>query len=267
MPPTSVSILILVPGLYGTESANRSGRVFQRVVCAEDHCAYAMMGGPPEAIVQVDLLAGEGKGVGDSGGTVGVENSVLEAQQPAVQLQTISPPDLARVRAATTQFEQLDDPHLRGNNHWKKFLIRTFALAVVICLFIIAGLMGLCNNGGCDVLIYLGEGLGLWLCILLAESCFLLAQSGCPVFLIPTFALAVVICLFIIAGLMGLCNDGGCDVLILVAWGSGLWLCFLLAQSALKGAWGLVTGAWRHVRTLPSDHVGEHSNLVVPPAP
>ena len=166
-----------------------------------------MMGGPPEAIVQVDLLAGEGKGVGDSGGTVGVENSVLEAQQPAVQLQTISPPDLARVRAATAQFEQLDDPHLRGNNHWKKFLIRTFALA------------------------------------------------------------PVVICLFIIAGLMGLCNDGGCDVLILVAWGSGLWLCFLLAQSALKGAWGLVTGAWRHVRTLPSDHVGEHSNLVVPPAP
>ena len=55
MPPTSVSILILVPGLYGTESANRSGRVFQRVVCAEDHCAYAMMGGPPQAMVQGGL--------------------------------------------------------------------------------------------------------------------------------------------------------------------------------------------------------------------
>ena len=224
-----------------------------------------MMGGPPEAIVQVDLLAGEGKGVGDSGGTVGVENSVLEAQQPAVQLQTISPPDLARVRAATTQFEQLDDPHLRGNNHWKKFLIRTFALAV-ICngTLAIAELMGLCNYGGCNVLIHLGEGLVYLLCIL---PCFLLAQSGCPVFLIPTLVLAVDTCLMIIADLTGQCNYGGCDVFALVFWGSVLWLCFLLAQSALKGAWGLVTGAWRHVRTLPSDHVGEHSNLVVPPAP
>ena len=52
------------------------------VVCAEDHCAYAMMGAPPEAIVQVDHLAGEGKGVGDSGGTGGVDNSVLGARGP-----------------------------------------------------------------------------------------------------------------------------------------------------------------------------------------
>ena len=130
-----------------------------------------MMGGPPEAIVQVDLLAGEGKGVGDSGGTGGVDNSVLKAQQPAVQLQTISPPDLARVRAATAQFEQLDDPHLRGNKHWKKFLIPTLVLAVDTCLMIIADLMGQCNYGGCDVFALVFWGSVLWLCPLLAACC------------------------------------------------------------------------------------------------
>ena len=194
-----------------------------------------MMGGPPEAIVQVDLLAGEGKGVGDSGGTVGVENSVLEAQQPAVQLQTISPPDLARVRAATAQFEQLDDPHLRGNNHWKKFLIPTFALAVVVLYWNWWSL-------GCE---------NAW-----RDECLIV------------------------------------DYLGLVAWGSVLRLCCLLTPcccnvavclSRLTLRWvGMVVGmvgqlvdaletccdrCLRHVRTLPSDHVGEHSNLVVPPPP